>query len=134
LKKRKLLFIPAILALGLGLITALNAFANMPIVNANIGCVNNQVAITWTVANSEFSTALGGTGRTMAIVAPTSVSAGTLNGFGVGDVLQPVPLPGSSETAVTTLPGDFVGDVTLTVTGHFFEPSGLIRACRRRRA
>jgi hypothetical protein len=112
-----------VLAGALGLATVLTAFANVPVLSANIGCVNGNVAITWTVANSESTTATGGTGRTMQITA-ASVSAGTLTGISVGQVLQPVPLAGSSVTGVTTLPGNFVGDVTLTVTGHFFEPSG----------
>jgi hypothetical protein len=55
-------------------------------------------------------------------ITAVSVSQGTVSGIAVGDVLQPQPLAGSTGTGTTTLPGTTTGSVTLTVTGHFYNP------------
>ena len=120
---------PAVLAVVLAgavsMFGAAVALANHPILSGQAACNQGQFVITWTVQNSETTIASGGTGRTMTISA-LSVAPGSLpvSGISVGQVLQPQPLSGSSATGTTTVPGSTTGNVTLSVTGHFFEPNG----------
>ena len=125
MKAKRPLWAAAILAGGLSLATALTAFANHPIITGTgPTCQNGQQVVTWTVTNSEFTVAAGGSGRTMTIVSPFGVSQGSITAIKLGDVLQPQPSAGSTETGTTTLVGNLTGSVTLTVTGHFFNPDG----------
>jgi hypothetical protein len=109
-----------------GLVSAVTAFANHPILNGSFACVDGQQVITWTVTNSELTTASGGSGHLMQIIQPSGVSAtGTMpSGINLGGVLQPQPLAGSTETGTTTLPGNLAEPVTLYITGHFINPDG----------
>jgi hypothetical protein len=122
-KTKRPLFVAFILAAALSAFGAVAAFANHPILSGSLGCSAGQQVVTWSVTDSETTVATGGNGRTMTIEA-LSVSQGTVLGLSVGDVVQPQPLPGSTVTGTTTLPGTTTGTVTLTVTGHFFEPGG----------
>jgi hypothetical protein len=109
----------------LNLVGAASVLANHPIPTGTVACVAGQQVVTWTVTNSEFTVAEGGTGRTMKITA-LSVSQGTVSGIAVNDVLQPQSSAGSTETGTTTLPGTTTGDGVLEVTGEFFNPDGTV--------
>ena len=65
-----------VLAGAVSLLGTISAFANHPILSGQVaGACNSQgqFVITWTVQNSETTTASGGSGRTMRIDALTSL-------------------------------------------------------------
>jgi hypothetical protein len=87
------------------------ASAYHSVLSGQVVCTGGQQIVTWTIANSEGTS---DTGRSMTID-EISVSSGTVTGVETGTVFPPLPLPGSTQTATTVLPGTQTGNVKLTV-------------------
>lgn len=111
----------AVVAASLLPLALMPAHADSPVLSGSIACEpQGGKVVTWTVKNSETES---GTNRTM-IVEAFSVSAGSVNGLTVGQVLPPLPGAGSSISATSAFPVDATGPVTLSVTVRWVDALG----------
>lgn len=120
-----------IVVMVMGMILTLHptpAFAHQPDLTGEVACAgyaNRHQMVTWTLSNSEWvvTNADGarvrpvgdtGQGRTMTLRS-VAVTSGRVSGFERGQKYPTRPQEYSTRTAVTDLPGDQTGSVTLDV-------------------